>query len=84
MQGVDCINACYGGTAALFNAVNWIESRSWDGRNAIVVAADNAIYAPGPARASGGCGAVAMLIGTFSIHSSQKIPLLVKTLMLAK
>lgn len=63
MQGVDCINACYGGTAALFNAVNWVESRSWDGRLAIVVAADIAVYAPGPARASGGCGAVAMLIG---------------------
>ena len=63
VQGVDCINACYGGTAALFNAVNWIEGRSWDGRYAIVVAADNAIYTPGPARPSGGCGAVAMLIG---------------------
>ena len=32
VEGVDCINACYGGTAALFNAVNWIESSSWDGR----------------------------------------------------
>ena len=63
LQGVDCVNACYGGTAALFNAVNWIESRSWDGRYAIVVAADVAIYASGPARPSGGCGAVAMLIG---------------------
>lgn len=63
MQGVDCINACYGGTAALFNAVNWVESRSWDGRYAIVVAADVAVYASGPARPSGGCGAVAMLIG---------------------
>lgn len=63
IQGVDCVNACYGGTAALFNAVNWIESRSWDGRYALVVAADVAIYEPGPARATGGCGAVAMLIG---------------------
>ena len=31
IEGVDCINACYGGTAALFNAVNWIESSAWDG-----------------------------------------------------
>lgn len=62
-QGVDCINACYGATAALFNAVNWVESRSWDGRYAVVVAADMAVYARGPARPSGGCGAVAMLIG---------------------
>ncbi len=62
-QGVDSVNACYGGTAALFNAVNWVESRAWDGRLAIVVAADIAMYAAGPARPSGGCGAIAMLIG---------------------
>jgi len=32
VEGVDTTNACYGGTAALFNAINWIESSSWDGR----------------------------------------------------
>ena len=37
IEGVDSKNACYGSTAALFNAVNWIESTSWDGRNALVV-----------------------------------------------
>jgi len=63
IEGVDCMNACYGGTAALFNAVNWIESSGWDGRLAIVVAADIAVYEIGPARPTGGCGAVAMLIG---------------------
>lgn len=31
IEGIDTTNACYGGTAALFNAVNWIESSSWDG-----------------------------------------------------
>lgn len=31
VEGVDTTNACYGGTAALFNAVNWIESSAWDG-----------------------------------------------------
>src|SRR5271163_3423558 len=61
--GVDTLNACYGGTNALFNAVNWIESRSWDGRLAIVVAADIALYAKGNARPTGGAGAVVMLIG---------------------
>jgi len=60
---VDCVNACLGATAAVFNAVNWMESRAWDGRLAIVVASDAAVYPPGPARASGGAGAVAMLIG---------------------
>ncbi|RDB23460.1 Hydroxymethylglutaryl-CoA synthase A [Hypsizygus marmoreus] len=63
IEGIDSKNACYGSTAALFNAVNWIESSSWDGRNAIVVAADIAIYAEGAARPAGGAGAVAMLIG---------------------
>lgn len=63
IEGVDTVNACYGGTSALFNAVNWIESRSWDGRNAIVVAGDIALYAKGAARPTGGAGCVAMLIG---------------------
>lgn len=60
---MDCVNACLGATAAVFNAVNWMESRAWDGRLAMVVASDAAVYPPGPARASGGAGAVAVLIG---------------------
>ncbi|KAG8221044.1 hydroxymethylglutaryl-coenzyme A synthase C terminal-domain-containing protein [Butyriboletus roseoflavus] len=63
IEGVDSKNACYGSTAALFNAVNWVESTSWDGRNAIVVAGDIAIYAEGAARPAGGAGACAILIG---------------------
>lgn len=63
VEGVDCKNACYGGTAALFHAVDWVESSSWDGRLALVVAADIAVYAKGPARCTGGAGAVALLIG---------------------
>ena len=31
VEGIDTTNACYGGTSALFNAINWIESSSWDG-----------------------------------------------------
>jgi len=63
IEGIDSKNACYGSTAALFNAVNRIESTSWDGRNAIVVAGDIAVYAEGAARPAGGAGAVALLIG---------------------
>ncbi|KAF7431005.1 hypothetical protein PC9H_006720 [Pleurotus ostreatus] len=63
IEGVDSKTACYGSTAALFNAINWIESTSWDGRNAIVVAGDIAVYAEGPARPAGGAGACAMLLG---------------------
>eukprot|EP00316_Scyphosphaera_apsteinii_P011947 CAMPEP_0119305214 /NCGR_PEP_ID=MMETSP1333-20130426/6262_1 /TAXON_ID=418940 /ORGANISM="Scyphosphaera apsteinii, Strain RCC1455" /LENGTH=416 /DNA_ID=CAMNT_0007308247 /DNA_START=27 /DNA_END=1274 /DNA_ORIENTATION=- len=63
VEGVTSTNACYGGTAALLNSVAWVESSSWDGRFAIVVCGDIAVYAPGPARPTGGGGAIAMLIG---------------------
>lgn len=63
IEGVDSKNACYGGTDALFNAVNWVESSSWDGRDAIVFAGDIAVYAEGSARPVGGAGAVAFLVG---------------------
>ncbi|KAK8483804.1 hypothetical protein V6N13_021597 [Hibiscus sabdariffa] len=63
IEGVDSTNACYGGTAALLNCVNWIESSSWDGRYGLVVCTDSAVYAEGPARPTGGAAAIAMLIG---------------------
>ncbi|KAJ8458019.1 hypothetical protein OPV22_030945 [Ensete ventricosum] len=63
VEGVDSSNACYGGTAALFNCVNWVESSSWDGRYGLVVCTDSAVYAEGPARPTGGAAAIAMLIG---------------------
>ncbi|GAM84653.1 hypothetical protein ANO11243_026520 [Dothideomycetidae sp. 11243] len=63
LEGVDTVNACYGGTSALFNAINWVESRSWDGRDAVVVASDIAIYRDPSARPTGGAGAVAILVG---------------------
>lgn len=63
VEGVDTVNACYGGTNALFNAVNWVESSAWDGRNAVVVAGDIALYKKGNARPTGGAGCIAMLVG---------------------
>jgi hydroxymethylglutaryl-CoA synthase len=63
VEGVDTVNACYGGTNALFNSVNWVESSGWDGRDAVVVAGDIALYKKGNARPTGGAGCVAMLIG---------------------
>ncbi|CAD5235729.1 unnamed protein product [Bursaphelenchus xylophilus] len=64
IEGVDIKNGCYGGTQALFHAVDWVYS-NWetDGRLAIVVSADIAAYAPGPARCTGGAGAMAFLVG---------------------
>jgi hydroxymethylglutaryl-CoA synthase len=63
VEGVDTVNACYGGTNAFLNTVAWIESSAWDGRDGIVVAGDIALYAKGNARPTGGAGAVALLIG---------------------
>lgn len=63
IEGVDTVNACYGGTNAVLNAVNWIECSAWDGRDAIVVAGDIALYKKGNARPTGGAGCVALLIG---------------------
>ncbi|PWW73915.1 hydroxymethylglutaryl-CoA synthase [Tuber magnatum] len=64
VEGVDTVNACYGGTNALFNAINWVESSAWDGRDAIVVAGDIALYSKGNARPTGGAGCIAMLVGS--------------------
>lgn len=63
IEGIDTINACYGGTNALFNSLNWLESSQWDGRDAIVVCGDIAIYDKGPARPTGGAGMVAIWLG---------------------
>jgi hydroxymethylglutaryl-CoA synthase len=61
--GTDSINACYGGTAALLSSLAWVESSQWDGRLALVVCTDIAVYAELAARPTGGCGAVAIVIG---------------------
>lgn len=62
IEGAMSVNACYGGTAAIFNSIAWMESNSWDGRSAIVIMTDVAVYPEGSARATGGAGAIAVLI----------------------
>lgn len=47
IEGATVMNACYGGTAALFNSAAWVESSEWDGRYALFVAADIAVYEAG-------------------------------------
>jgi hydroxymethylglutaryl-CoA synthase len=54
IEGIDTVNACYGGTAALFSSLDWVESSAWDGRYALVVCGDIAEYAEGPARPTNG------------------------------
>lgn len=63
VEGVTSTNACYGSTNALFNTLNWVQSQAYDGRYGLVVSSDIAVYVRGPARPTGGCGAIAMLIG---------------------
>eukprot|EP00485_Elphidium_margaritaceum_P001294 CAMPEP_0202699642 /NCGR_PEP_ID=MMETSP1385-20130828/12860_1 /ASSEMBLY_ACC=CAM_ASM_000861 /TAXON_ID=933848 /ORGANISM="Elphidium margaritaceum" /LENGTH=543 /DNA_ID=CAMNT_0049356627 /DNA_START=155 /DNA_END=1786 /DNA_ORIENTATION=- len=63
IEGIDVKHACYAGTFALFSAFDRVSSKYWDGRYCIVIAGDIAEYEAGPARCTGGCGAVAMLIG---------------------
>lgn len=56
-------HACYGGTVALRQAVEWRLSGAARGRAALVVAADVALYAPAdPGEPTQGAGAVAMVI----------------------
>ena len=63
MRTFDTQHACYGGTAALMAAADWIASGSADGRVAIVVCADIARYGVGtPGEPTQGGGAVAMLV----------------------
>ena len=63
IEGATVMNACYGGTASLLNSVAWVNSPEAHGRLAIYVACDIAVYEPGPARPTGGVGAVACLVG---------------------
>lgn len=63
VEGVTSVNACYGSTNAILNTLNWVESSAWDGRYGIVISTDIAVYAKGPARPTGGAGAIAFLIG---------------------
>jgi hydroxymethylglutaryl-CoA synthase len=63
LLGVGNVNACYGGTSALLNSVAWLESSHWDGRLALVICTDIAIYGDISARPTGGCGAVAIVVG---------------------
>jgi hydroxymethylglutaryl-CoA synthase len=78
IEGADVKNACFGGTQALFNAIDWLYSNyefeghffqlrlceiNKLGRMAIAVCADVAVYDRGPARCTGGAGAIAFLLG---------------------
>ncbi|EFO15838.2 hydroxymethylglutaryl-CoA synthase [Loa loa] len=73
IEGVDVKNACYGGTQALFHAIDWIYA-NWEleKRYAIAVMADIAVYGAGPARCTGGAGAFAALVGPNAVLSFER------------
>ena len=63
MRTFDTQHACYGGTAALMAACDWIASGSADGRTALVICSDVARYGVGAAgEPTQGAAAVAMLV----------------------
>ena len=56
-------HACYGGTAGVISAMNWIQSGRAKGKKALVIASDIAYYGlKTPGEATQGGGAVALLI----------------------
>jgi hydroxymethylglutaryl-CoA synthase len=65
MRVYDTQHACYGGTAGVMAAVEWIASGAADGRSALVVCSDIARYGVATAgEPTQGAGAVAMVIST--------------------
>ena len=63
MRAFDAQHACFGGTAGLMAAVEWIASGAGAGRTALVICADIARYGlHTPGEPTQGAGAVAMLV----------------------
>ena len=64
MRVYDTQHACYGGTAGLLAALDWIASGSAAGKSALVICADIARYGVRTAgEPTQGAGAVAMIVG---------------------
>lgn len=63
MRVYDTQHACYGGTAAVMTAVEWIASGAADGKSALVICSDIARYGLAtPGEPTQGAGAVAMIV----------------------
>lgn len=62
IEGVTNLNACYGGTAAIFNCISWGKSEG-KGKYSIVVMSDVAVYDDIRAIPTSGAGAIAILLG---------------------
>lgn len=67
-------HACYGGTVALRQALEWRWSGASRGKAALVIAADVARYTPGgPAEPTQGAGAVAMVVDDARVASVDRV-----------
>ncbi len=63
LRSYEVKHACYGGTLALRQALEWKLAGAAQGKAALVIATDVALYAPGdPGEPTQGAGAVAMVI----------------------
>jgi hydroxymethylglutaryl-CoA synthase len=63
LRSYEVKHACYGGTAAIRQATEWVASGAARGKAALVVAADVALYAPeDPGEPTQGAGAAAMIV----------------------
>ena len=68
VEGVDTINACYGGTNALFSTINWIHSQRWKGAYGVVTCSDPAVH-PDPRYVSNiGASSISLLVGPLSSY----------------
>ena len=73
MRVYDTQHACYGGTAGLMAAVEWIASGAGDGRSALVICSDIARYGVGTAgEPTQGAGAVAMIVSRGSVAARDR------------
>ncbi|MFK8000674.1 MAG: hydroxymethylglutaryl-CoA synthase family protein [Polyangiales bacterium] len=64
MRSYEVKHACYGGTLALRQALEWHASGAAKGRSALVIATDVSLYAQAdPGEATQGAGAIAMVVG---------------------
>ncbi len=67
-------HACYGGTLALRQALEWRLSGAARHKVALVVMVDSALYAPGhPGEPTQGAGAVALLVGPPSVAEVEPV-----------
>ena len=69
IEGTTVFNACYGGTSAIINTINYMNSIYYDSNKyCIVICGDVAVYNEGPALPTGGAGVVGILFGSKNVE----------------